>query len=313
MTWWMAALAVPGVPAAVFAAAWAGLRLVARSAGRKANCPWRDAVEAWTIARYALRDARAERKNAAAELAAETRRLTREQKAAGKPQSSPATTDGDSVHSAVLEEARRAAAAADRTLADKDEQTGRRRDALTTATDDLRKCATDSCKDWRGDVLAKSRGTVRRARRNGFKRFVAFLGKYFESGLRDLKNLKALLTAHYTIASSLVSLVAVLVDIAYYRNFDLDALPLFYVSASLPALAATVLIMAVVTVLSFVGFLLVVAFLFVGGRFVFWLLNLAAASLTWALVTVLSPLPLLVSRSALCARLAAPGPESGAR
>lgn len=317
MSWWMAALAVPGVPVAVFAAASAGLRLVARAAGRKAKRRWWNAVVARTAARYAFRDARADRKNAAAELAAEKRRLKREQKAAGKLQSSPTTTGGDAALSAVLEvleEARRAVDDAGRTLADKDEQAGRRRDALTTATDDLRKCATDSCKDWREDVLAKSRGTVRRAWRNGFEDLRKFILGYVKDGwlsaCKDLLNRSS--GTYGAIASAGLPLVALLVDLAYYGRFDLNTLP-FYANASLPALVATALVMAVVIALSFVGFLLVVVILFLCVPTLYWLLSLAAAGLTWTLLAVLSPLPFLVSRSALCARLAAPGPESGAR
>lgn len=308
--WWMAALAVPGVPAAVFAAAFAGLRLVARASGQEAKRRWRDAVEAWTAARDALRDAQAERKDAAAELAAEKRRLKREQKAAETPQSSPATTGG-TAHAAVLAEARRAVAAAVRTLEYKEKEASRRQEALTTARGDLRDCATKSCRDWRQNVLENSRRTVQRAwQKVSIWDFLReYMGGWFSAG-KDLLSERYWTTA--SVGSLVLSLITVSVDLLYYRHFHLDALP-FYASASLPALASTALMMAVVIVLSFVGFLFVVAFSFVGGRFVFWWLVLSVAGLTWTLLVVLSPLPLLVSRSALCARLAAPGPESEAR
>lgn len=320
MSWWMTALAfaVPGVPAAVFAAACAGLWLVARTCGQKAKRRskrrWRDARDAWRGARDALRDARAELKNAAAELAAGKRRLKRERKAAGK-QSSPAAIGGGSAQAAVLEEVRQAVDDADRTLTGTKQEARRRRDALAAARRDLRECATASCRAWQRLVLEKSRRTVRRARREGLERFRSFLSEYFVGGLWGLKDL--LNEYYYPIAASLTTslvptLAAVFVDLAYYRQFHLNALP-FYASASLPALASTVLMMVAVIVLSFAGFLVVVAFLFVGVRALYWVLILAAAVLARALLVVLSPLPLLVSQSALCARLAAPGPESGAR
>ena len=330
MSWWMTALAfaVPGVPAAVFAAACAGLRLVARACGQKAKRRWRDAVEAWTAARDALRAARAERKNAAAELAAGKRRLKRERKAAGK-QSSPAAIGGGSAQAAVLEEARRAVEDADRTLAGTKQEARRRRDALAAARRDLRECATASCERWRRLGLEKNRRTVHRARRKGFERFRDFFRAYVAGGefpdWKDLLNAsfwKNLLNAsflkylpngrYWTAASLVLSLVTVFVDLAYYRQFHLNALP-FYGSESVPALVSTALMMAVVIVLSFGVFLVVVALLFVGVRALYWVLILAAAVLARTLLVVLSLLPLLVSRSALCARLAAPGPESRAR
>ena len=310
-SWWMAVLAVPGVPAAVFVAAFAGLRLVARASGQKAKRPWRDAVKAWTAARDALGDARTERKNAAAELAAEKRRLKREQKAAGKPQSSPAATGSDPAQTAELEEVRRAVADAVQALKDKEEETSRRRRALTAARNDLRECAKASCERWRGFVLWKRRRTVQRAWQEvSIRDFLReYMGGWLSAG-KDLLSGRYWTTA--SVGSLVLSLITVSVDLLYYRHFHLNALP-FYASASLPALASTVLMMAVVIALSFVGFLLVVAFSFVGGRFVFRWLVLAVASLTWTLLVVLGRLPLLVSRSALCARLAAPGPESEAR
>ena len=308
----MAALGVPGIPAAVFAAAFAGLRLVARTRDQDAKHCWQNAVVAWTKARDELRVARAERKDAAAKLAAEKRRLKREQRAAGKPQSSPTTTGGPA-HVVALEEARQAVAAAVRTLKDKEEKASRRRDALTAARDELRECATDSCRDWRREVLAKSRGTIRTAWREGFEQLWDFLREYMSGWLTAGKTGLKLLKEHYGIAASAVSLglplITVFVELLHYGNFHLHALP-FYTSASLPALASTALMMLLVIVLSFAVFLLGIVFSFAGVRSVFWLLILAAASLGWTLLVVLSPLPLLVSRSVLCARLAAPAPES---
>ena len=312
----MAVLAVLGVPAAVFAAAFAGLRLVARTSDEDAKGRWRDAVVAWTEARDALRKARTERKKAAAELAAEKRRLKSEQKTAEKPQSST----GDPAHAAVLAETRRAVAV--QALEDKEEDASRRRDALAAARDKLRDCATASCRAWRRGVLAKSRRTVQRAWRKGFKQLWNFLCEYMDGWLSAAKIGLKLLKDYHRIAASVVSLglplITVFVDLLYYRNFHLNALP-FYTSESLPALASTALLLLVVIAFSFVVFLLVVAAFFLGVRTLFgvrtlyWLLILAAASLRWTLLVVLSPLPLLVSRSALCARLAAPGPESEAR
>ena len=285
----MAVLGVPGGLAAVFAAAYAGLRLVARRPEATKH-GWQEAVEAWTKARDALRKARTERKKAAAE--------------AGR------------------REAQQAVAEAARTLTDKDEEMSRRRDALAAARDELRKCATDSCWAWRRDVLAKRRQTVRRAWRKGRKQLKVFLCRYIRGAAKDLperKNLpklKDLLSGEYWIAAPLVSLalslVAVYVDLLYYRNFRLNALP-FYTSASLPALASTALLLLVVIAFLFAVFLASVTGLFVGVRIGFWLPNLAATGLKWVLLVVLSPLPLLVSRSAFCARLAAPEPENEAR
>ena len=306
----MAALAVPGVPAAVFVAAFAGLRLVARAADQEAKRRWRDAVEAWTAARDALRDAQAERKDAAAELAAEKRRLKREQKAAETPRSSPATTGG-TAHAAVLAEARRAVADAVRTLEYKEKEASRRQEALTTARGDLRDCATKSCQTWRENVLETSRENVSRAWTYDRKQLWKFLHEYI--AVDRLPSWKDLQNGNYWTAASLVlPLVAVSVDLLYYRHFHLNALS-FYSSASLPALASTVLMMAVLIVLSFAGFLGSVALLFVVVRILYWMLILAVAVLTRTLLVVLSPLPLLVSRSVLCAWLAAPGPESEAR
>lgn len=307
----MAVLAVPGAPAAVFAAAFAGLRLVARRPEATKH-GWQGAVKAWTEARDELRKARAERKTAAAKLAAEKRRLKRAE-AAGK--SSP-MVPGDPAHAAVLAEARQAVAAAVWTLKDKEDEASRRRDALTAARDKLRKCATASCRAWRQNVLKKSRGTIDTAWREGFKQLWDFLREYMGGWLTAGKTGLKLLKEHYGIAASAVSLgltlITVFVELLHYGNFDLHALP-FYTSASLPALASTALMMLLVIVLSFTVFLLGIVFSFAGVRSVFWLLILAAASLGWTLLVVLSPLPLLVSRSALCARLAAPEPESEAR
>lgn len=179
--WWMTVLGVPGVPAAVFTAAFAGLRLVARTRDQDAKRCWQNAVVAWTKAQDELRNARAERKNAAAELATEKRRLKREQKAAGKSQSSP-MVPGDPAHAAVLPEARQAVAAAVRTLKDKEEEAKGCREALTTARDKLRKCATKSCWNWRRHVLDNRRETVKIAWQNGLKRFSDFLLAYVGGG-----------------------------------------------------------------------------------------------------------------------------------
>ena len=328
-SWWMAALGVPGVPAAVFAAAFAGLRRVARRPEATQH-GWLDAVVAWTEARGALRDARAGRKNAAAELTAGKRRLKREQKAAGKPQSPPAATGG-STQAAVLAEARQVVVVADRTLKDKEEEASRRRDALAAARDKLRDCATKSCRAWRRNMLKNRRQTVKIAWQKGLKRFSDFLLAYVAGGrllswtdllkpsfwtnLLNAPFWKYLLKGrNWTAASVLLTLVTLSVDLAYYNQFNHDALP-FYARASLPALVSTALMMLFVIVISFGVFLLVVALLFVGIRALYWVLILAAASLAWTLLVVLSLLPLLVSRSALCTRLAvpAPAPESEAR
>ena len=224
---------------------------------------------------------------------------------------------GDPAHAAVLAEARQAVAAAVRTLKDKEEEAKGRRKALTAARNKLRKCATKSCRDWRRNVLENRRLTVERAWENGLKKLWDFLCEYMGGWLTVGRNgLKLLKEQHYGIATSVVSLgvtlITVFVELLHYGNFHLHALP-FYTSASLPALASTALIMLLVIVISFAVFLLGIVLSFAGVRFVFWLLILSAASSGWILLVVLSPLPLLVSRSALCARLAAPEPESEAR
>ena len=314
-SWWMAALGVPGVPAAVFAAAFAGLRRVARTRDQDVKRRWRDAADALPVARDELRVARAGRKKAAAKLADEKRRLKREQKAAGKSQSSP-MVPGDPAHAAALAEARRAVDTAGRTLEDKKDEARRHRDAVAVARDKLRKYATASCRAWRQNVLKKSRGTIDTAWREGFKQLWDFLREYMSGWFTAGKTGLKLLKEHYAIAASAVplglTLITVFVELLHYSNFDLHALP-FYTSASLPALVSTALMMLLVIVLSFAVFLLGIVLSFAGVRSVFWLLILAVAGLAWTLLVVFSPLPLLVSRSVLCARLAAPAPESEAQ
>lgn len=325
-TWW-AALGMAGALAAVFAAAcFVGLRRVARGSGlpESVRKRWREAAEAWTRARDRLRDARADVKKAATNLAAEKRRLKRmlrELKAAGQP-SSTLTGAGDAGDSSAREamadmeeEARHAVADAGRTLADHEAEAHRRRGALAARRRDVRERAREACDDWRRRAK-EDRAKIRREAKEGFHRIWEFLGGYVKGIVpEDWKDWKDLLNGRYYYwaagAGSLLPLVAVLLDLVYYRHFNLDALE-YYSSASLPALASTALVLAFLALLTFVV-LLVAVVLFVGGiRFTFWLLIALAVLLKTTALYVLGVLPLTACRSTLCARLAAPGRGTGA-
>ena len=322
-TWW-AALGMAGVLAAVFAAAcFVGLRRVARGRGLPDSVRkrWREAAEAWTRARDRLRVARADVKKAATNLAAEKRglkRMLRELKAAGQPSSTltapatPATPSAREAMADMEEEARHAVADAGRTLAGHEAEAHRRRGALAERGRDVRERARDACDDWRRRAK-EDRAKIRREAKEGFHRIWEFLGGYVKGIVPE--DWEDLLNGRYYYwaagAGSLLPLIAVRLDLAYYSHFNLDALE-YYSSASLPALATTVLALVMLALLTFAALLAAVV-LFAGGiRFAFWLLIALAVLLKTTALYVLGVLPLTACRSTLCARLAAPGRGIGA-
>lgn len=314
-TWW-AALGMAGVLATVVAAAcFAGLRRVARRSDKSVRKRWREAAEAWTAAWDALREARVGVRKAATNLAAEKRRLKRmlrELKAAGQP-SSPLTGAGDAGDSSARqamadmeEKARHAVADAGRTLADHEAEAHRLRGALAERRRDVRKRAREACDEWRRRARER-RAKIRREAKEGFHLIWKFLGGYVDGvkpmGWKDLLNV---VRNYWAVGSLLLSLAAICLDLVYYRHFGLDALE-YYSSASLPALATTVLTLAGVALLTFAALLAAVV-LFAGGvGFAFWLPVALIALLQATALRVLGVLPLTACRSTLCARLAAPG------
>ena len=322
------ALGIAGVLIFVVAC-FAGLWLVARACDESVSKPWREAAEAWTRARDALREALAGVKRGATNLAAAKRRLKRmlrELQAAGKPPSTltPAGDAGDAAREAMAEmeaEARQAVADAGRTLADHEAEAHRRRGALAERRRDVRERARDACHDRRSrarESLAKIRRKV--AGEKEIEQLRESLRDYFKGvaprdwkdwkDWKNWKNWKNLLTGYsyraVGTAGSLLPFVAVIIDLVYYRHFDLDALG-YYSSASLPALASIALALAFLALLTFVVFLVAIVVVAVSARLAFWLLLVLAHLLTTTALYVVGVLPLTACRSTLCARLAAPG------
>ena len=211
------ALGIAGV--LVFAAAcFAGLWLVARVGFKSVQKPrreWREAAEAWTRARDALREARADVKRGATNLAAAKRRLKRmlrELQAAGKPPSTltPAGDAGDAAREAMVEmeeEARQAVADAGRTLGIAEEEAHRRRGALAERGRDVRARAKDACHDRRSrareriaeirrDVAGEKELEQLRVSLRGYFKGVAPRGWKGWKDWKDWKNWKNLLTGY---------------------------------------------------------------------------------------------------------------------